>query len=349
MSKDFFTMSDDEIMNEAPPAVEEPQAEPPVQQESEPQQQAETNEPVQEQNEQVPPAGEEQNSASEEPEANTEGENPPAQNVEPDYKKFYETMMSPIKANGKTIQLKDPSEAIRLMQMGANYTHKMQSLAPYRKKMAMLQNAGLFEEDKINNLIDLAQGKPEAIAQFLKDHKVDPLDLDMSDSAPKYVPSNHSVSDNEIALTGILDDLKSTPEGVETIKMIDSMDQASLATIGNSPDIIPVLHEHRQTGVYNIIMQELDRQKALNQIPENMPFLEAYQLVGTMLLQQKAQNQQMQRVQGLPKGTLKQPQTNNAQVKAAAPSGRSKKTNVNFVDPFSLSDEEFDKQFKDYS
>jgi hypothetical protein len=341
-------MSDDEIMNEAPPAVEESQAEP-VQQESEPQQQAETNEPAQEQNEQVPPAGEEQNSASEEPEANEEEENPPAQNVEPDYKKFYETMMSPIKANGKTIQLKDPSEAIRLMQMGANYTHKMQSLAPYRKKMAMLQNAGLFEEDKINNLIDLAQGKPEAIAQFLKDHKIDPLDLDMSDTAPKYVPGNHQVSDQEIAIQGILEDLRSTPDGQDTLKEIGNWDQASLAQIWNSPDILSVIHHQRNTGVFKTITEEMNRLRTLGQIPDNMSFLDAYQQVGTYLLQQKAQMQQMQRVQGLPKGTLKQPQTNNAQVKAAAPSGRSKKTNVNFVDPFSLSDEEFDKQFKDYS
>ena len=343
-------MSDDEIMNEAPPAVEEPQTEPPVQQESEPQQQAEANEPAQEQNEQVPPAGEEQNSASEEPEANAEEENPPAQNVEPDYKKFYETMMSPIKANGKTIQLKDPSEAIRLMQMGANYTHKMQSLAPYRKKMAMLQNAGLFEEDKINNLIDLAQGKPEAIAQFLKDHKIDPLDLDMSDTAPKYIPSNHAVTDQEVNFQAIVDDLKSTPDGMETLKLVQNWDQASLDAAWRDPTLIGSIHTQRNNGVYKTITDEMERLKDLGQLNPNMPFLQAYEAVGNMLIQQnQAQMQQMQRVQGLPKGTLKQPQTNNAQVKAAAPSGRSKKTNVNFVDPFSLSDEEFDKQFKDYS
>lgn len=345
--KDVMAMSDEEIMNSAPPEIEEDE-------------QGEQNNPEPE-IEPAPEEKEEQDSgevqesepAEEDSSGSNEEEQPESQPAqEPvDYKKFYTAMMSPIKANGKTLQVRTPDEAVRLMQMGANYTQKMQALAPYRKKMQMLNNAGLFEEDKINFLIDLAQGKPEAVSQFLKDKKIDPLDLDMSEEAPKYVPGNHSVSDTEMNFQSVVDDLKSTPEGLETLKLAQTWDQASLDAAWKSPDVLSVINEQRQNGVFKLITDEIEHQKAVGAIPPNAPFLDAYQAVGNMLLQQKMQVQREQQVlQSLPRGTLKKNQGNsNARVRAAGPSGRSKKSTTTFVDPFSLSDEEFEATFKNYS
>ena len=69
------------------------------------------------------------------------------------YKEGYEKLMAPFKANGKMITPRSPEEAISLMQMGANYTRKMQELQPYRKVMLMLQNNGLMDEEKLSFLI----------------------------------------------------------------------------------------------------------------------------------------------------------------------------------------------------
>lgn len=335
---DYFKMTDEDFEKELPPEIKEEDTEP-----------AGT----------TPDAG---NTASNnestsndvdstpvepgEGEAAEEQEAPP----ELDYKQFYTAITSPIKANGKEIQIKSPQDVIKLMQMGANYTHKMQSLAPYRKKMQMLQNAGLFEEDKINFLIDLSQKKPEAISKFLKDNNIDPLDIDVSDTAPKYVPGNHQVSDAEMQVNAIVEDLKSTPEGVNTLKTIGDWDQTSLQAVWNSPDVMNTIHDQKQSGVYKLITDEIERQKTLGNIPLNTPFLDAYLGVGQMLLQQKMAAEQQQRVaQNLPKGTLPQQQrTNSAQVKSAAPTGRSNKSATQFIDPFTLSDEEFEKQFKNY-
>lgn len=339
--KDVMAMSDDEIMNSAPPPIEEEDQNIP--------------EPPMEESEEESPAEPQEEPKEEEPSGSNEeeqpAEEPQQQQQQPvDYEKFYNAMMGPIKANGKTLQVRTPDEAVRLMQMGANYTQKMQSLAPYRKKMQMLNNAGLFEEDKINFLIDLSQGKPEAVSQFLKDHKIDPLDLDMSEEAPKYVPGNHSVSDAEMNFQAVVDDLKSTPEGLETLKFAQTWDQASLDAAWKSPDVLPVINEQRQNGVFKLITDEIEHQKAVGALPPNVPFLDAYQAVGNMLLQQKYQAQREQQViQNLPRGTLKKEQNNSARVRAAGPSGRSKKSTTNFVDPFSLSDEEFEKTFKNYA
>lgn len=270
--------------------------------------------------------------------------------AEIDYKAFYDSIMGPIKANGKTFQARSAEEAVRLMQMGMNYTQKMQHLAPYRKRIQMLQNAGLLEDDKLNYLIDLAKGNPEAVKKLLKDNKLDPLDMNLEDE-PKYVPGNHTVTDAEVQIQTIVDDLKSTPQGLETLRLINGWDQASLGEVYKTPSMIATLHEQRQSGVYDFIMKEMEHQKMLGNIPEGTPFLEAYKAVGDYCLRQQQVKAQQQAVQNLPNGTLHRKQTMsvNTQVKAAAPSNRSKKPAQQFIDPFSLSDEEFEKQFKNYS
>ena len=83
--------------------------------------------------------------------------------TEIDHKAFYEMVTKPIKANGKTVEIRTPEEAIKLMQMGANYTRKMQDIAPHRKVIMMLEDNGLLDTDKLSFLIDLEKMNPDAI------------------------------------------------------------------------------------------------------------------------------------------------------------------------------------------
>ena len=338
--KNYEDMTDEEFANEAPPEIEpsnneEPEEENNIDQSSG----SEEN---------VTDEGEEPSTVEDTQEQSSE-ENQEDQAPEIDYKGFYDAMMSPIKANGKDFQARTPEEAVRLMQMGANYTQKMQTIAPYRKKIQMLQNAGLLEDEKLNYLIDLSQGNKEAVKKLLKDSKLDPLDLDI-DNESAYVPGNHTVSDNEVQIQTIVDDLKSTPEGMDTLRIIQGWDQASLNEIWKTPSMMATLNEQRQNGVYDFIVKEMEHQRMLGNIPEGTSFLKAYKAVGDYCLQVQQQRamQQQQAVQNLPRGTLNK-SVSNANVKSAAPSGRSHKSNQQFVDPFSLSDEEFEKQFKNYS
>lgn len=339
--KNLEAMSDEEILDMEPPAIED----------EEPKEEAPKEVPESEQQEESEEASS-QESSEEEEEEESEEEEAPQQVEQPeiDYKGFYEQVMSPFKANGGTVQLRSPQEVVKLMQMGANYTQKMQTLAPYRKKVQMLQKANLLDDDKLNYLIDLSQGNPEAIKKLIKDSKLDPMDLDIY-GEQNYVPGNHTVSDAEMQLQTTLDELTSTPEGVQTVQLARGWDQASLNEIGKDPSILATLHEQRLNGVYDFITKEMQHQKMLGNLPDNIPFLQAYKAVGDFCLQQLQQRQQQQQaVANLPKGTLNQGMTNNsAQVKSAAPSGRSRKAASTFVDPFSLSDEEFEKQFANYA
>ena len=141
--------------------------------------------------------------ASAQPSNNPEKDNQPSVTKDDvtqstDYKTFHDKMMAPFVANGKTIQLQSVDEAIQLMQMGANYTRKMQSIAPHRKVLMMLENNGLLDEGKLSRLIDLDKKNPEAIRALVKEAGIDPLDIDV-ESDSTYVPGDHVVSDEAMA------------------------------------------------------------------------------------------------------------------------------------------------------
>ena len=202
---------------------------------------------------------------------------------EVDYKAGYEQIMAPFKANGKTMQVKSVEEAIQLMQMGANYTRKMQELQPHRKTLLMLENNGLLDEGKLSFLIDLDKKNPEAIKKLLQDANINPLDVDM-DKESTYQEGNHKVSDEEAQFRLVLDELNSNPVGRETLQTINSTwDQASKEVLWKQPEVMNTINAQRENGVYARITAEIDRRRTLGVIQVGVPFLEAYRVVGDEL------------------------------------------------------------------
>lgn len=149
----------------------------------------------------------------------------------PDYKKFFEQITGEFKASGSKMKVQTAEEAVALMQRGVDYTRKMQALKPSLKIMKMLENNGLLDEAKLSHFIDLDKKDPAAIAKFLKDKQVDPLDLDMSGET-QYKPGNHAVSDEEMRFNSVLEDVQSTPTGRETIQITGTKHERDLQKQG---------------------------------------------------------------------------------------------------------------------
>ena len=101
-------------------------------------------------------------------------ESTPTESEKTDYEAFYKEVMTPFKANGKLIELRNPAEAVQLMQMGANYTRKMQAIQQHRKVLTMLENNGLLDEGKLSFLIDIEKKNPDAIQKLVKESGIDP-------------------------------------------------------------------------------------------------------------------------------------------------------------------------------
>ena len=275
--------------------------------------------------------------------------------METDYKSFHDQVMAPFKANGKMIQLKSPEEAIALMQMGANYTRKMQEIQPHRKVLLMLENNGLLDEGKLSYLIDLDKKNPDAIKKLVKDAGLDPMDIDTSEESA-YRVGNHRVSDEEAAFRGVLDELSNTDNGKQTLQVINSTwDQASKELLWKNPGVMNLINQQRELGIYDRILTEVERRKALGQVPINQPLLQIYQQVGQEMVAGNAfadivQPAQQPRETVAPVASRVVPPKpvvkNGDRATAAAPSKAAAKPAKVIVNPLSMSDEDFLKQFQ---
>lgn len=266
------------------------------------------------------------------------------------YKAGYEQLMAPFKANGKMITPRSPEEAISLMQMGANYTRKMQELQPYRKVMLMLQNNGLMDEGKLSFLIDLDKKNPDAIKKLVKEAGIDPLDINPEEEV-NYQVGNHRVSDAEAAFATELDDLKSTPEGQATLGVISqTWDEASKEALFENRGLLQTIQSQRESGIYEVISNEIHRLQMLGQIPAGTPFLQAYNSVGNQLAQQGAFNRLVKQPEPVvtapiatrvvtPKPTV----THSEQASAASPSRAAPRKVATLINPLAMSDEDFAK------
>lgn len=290
--------------------------------------------------------------------ANTDAPKPVGDAVSTDYKAFHDQVMAPFQANGKTIQLRSVDEAIQLMQQGANYTRKMQAIAPHRKVLMMLENNGLLDESKLSRLIDLEKKNPDAIRALVKEAGIDPLDIDVHEEST-YTPGNHAVPDEAIAFQTTLDEVSSTPDGQETVREITaSWDPESKAELWKDPSILGTIHQQRISGVYDRVVAEIERQRTIGAIPANVSLLNAYRVIGERMTQagafqdlvaaqQAAQRPAVQHpVATRVASTAKPVVTNSGKVSIAAPTRTATPRRAEaFINPLAMSDDEFMKQF----
>lgn len=283
---------------------------------------------------------------------------PAAETAPVDYKAFHDQVMAPFQANGKTIQLRSVDEAVQLMQQGANYTRKMQAIAPHRKVLMMLENNGLLDESKLSRLIDLEKKNPDAIRALVKEAGIDPLDIDVQ-GEPTYTPGNHAVPDEAVAFQTTLDEVSSTPDGQETVRQITaSWDPESKAELWKDPSILGTIHQQRISGVYDRVVAEIERQRTIGAIPANVSLLNAYRVIGERMTQagafqdlvaaqQAAQRPAVQHpVATRVASTAKPVVANSGKVSAAAPTRTAAPRRAEaFINPLALSDDEFMKQF----
>ena len=384
--KDYLALSDEDFANELPPVVEAtdttsaPEVETPdpgAQQIAEATV-VETPDPATQTATTVetPPAtgeqvGEETEPAiytpgsetqvSTKPAVETDPNKPAEQSTTVDYKEAYGQIMAPLKANGKTIELRSVDELRSLAQMGANYTRKMQDIAPHRKILLMLENNGLLDESKLSFYIDLEKKNPEAIKKLVAESGIDPLEIDTSVPA-KYQASNHTVTDEELGFRSVLDEVCASPEGQQTVATINSTwDQVSKERLWKDPALISVFHQQRENGIYARITSEVDRLKALGQIPVGTSFLDAYKLVGDHLhksnafadLVKPSPSNQAVHTPAVPTPvavktvTPKAPVVNPAVAAASTPRSTPKRAQT-IVNPLAVSDEDFMKTYEQF-
>lgn len=351
----LLEMSDEEIMNLDPTTFaaatqEEDQEEEPAG-ESEPEG---DDEPA---GEEVTPEGEDEPAKEEDAgkdspasEEKAEEEAEPAPKEETDYKAEYQKILAPFSANGKQMQVESAEEAITLMQMGANYNKKMAALKPNLKLLKLLENNGLLSEEKLSFLIDLDKKNPDAITKLVKDSGLDPLEMDVSKS--DYKPNTYTVHDREVELDSVLSDIQDTPTYSKTISIVgNKWDGESKKIIVENPQLIKVINDHMANGVFDLISNEVDRQRALNRL-NGVSDIEAYRLVGDEMHNRGALRPASQPAQKAP-GTVREPvpakpaaqnqDTRSKKLAASTPKAAAPVKNDPDFNPLAMSDEDFAK------
>lgn len=354
----LLEMSDEEIMNLDPTTLaaasqEEDQEE----EEEEPAGESEPEGDDEPAGEEVTPEGEDEPAKVEDAgkdspasEKKAEEEAEPASKEETDYKAEYQKILAPFSANGKQMQVESAEEAITLMQMGANYNKKMAALKPNLKLLKLLENNGLLSEEKLSFLIDLDKKNPDAITKLVKDSGLDPLEMDVSKS--DYKPNTYTVHDREVELDSVLSDIQDTPTYSKTISIVgNKWDGESKKIIVENPQLIKVINDHMASGVFDLISNEVDRQRALNRL-NGVSDIEAYRLVGDEMHNRGALRPASQPAQKAP-GTVREPvpakptaqnqDTRSKKLAASTPKAAAPVKNDPDFNPLAMSDEDFAK------
>jgi len=182
----------------------------------------------------------------EEEEQPTEEEAKPTEEAQPVQKLKY-------KANGKEFEFteKEVQEQFgKVFAQAANYTQKMQAIAPYKKMISAMDDENITEQD-MNLMIDVLKGDKDAIASVLKRTGVDALDLDMEQERD-YQPNSYGRNETELAIQDIVNDISRDPEYQVTQHVIESQwDNKSRDIFVENPALIRELHTDVANGVFD--------------------------------------------------------------------------------------------------
>lgn len=255
-----------------------------------------------------------------------------------DYKAAYETIFKPFKANGKEITPRNVDDVINLMQMGANYTKKMQVIAPMKKIIESLNKAEI-DEKNLNFLIDVYKGDKEAIKKLLKKHSVDPIELDLDET--NYVPKNNIVSDEDVEFSNVLDDIRDSLPKIQDI-INSKWDKNSKDKLLSDPKLLRALHEEIQYGRFDKIQAQVEMEKMFGRY-RGVSDLDAYIDIVTKAVQKESQQHQPEskvETKSEPKVTHKIPDKTKA---APTKTKSTTKSSLTAKDILSMSEEDFNK------
>ena len=272
-----------------------------------------------------------------------------------DYAAEYNRLMAPFKANGKDVQVESVDDAIALMQMGANYNKKMAAMKPNLKLLKLLEKNGMLSEDKISFLIDVQNKNPGAINKLVMDSGIDPMDID-ADKAGEYKQTTYTVDDQEVDLDTVLDELSGSQSYTRTLDIVgNKWDSASKGIVAKHPQLLKVINDHVDRGIYDLISTEIERERMLGRL-NGLSDIEAYRQVGDAMEAKNkfnhlnAGSSQVQRKQGqhsktfTPKAKAQESEDlkNKRRAASSTQASSNSKTSSEF-NPLAMSDAEFEK------
>lgn len=350
---DIFAMSEDEFANWSSSLDSQSSEESAQEADSSTENSEELNDTTEQEEEyiDVPEEFEEEDEEEHQEESQEEEEQTSDEiNYEAELKRLIGT---PIAANGTEITLDSVEDAIKFIQMGANYYKKVQALAPAQKYISMLEQNDMLDADKLSFAIDLLNKNPQAINKLVSD-----LDLNeiLDESNENYKPTDYSVDEANIAINDALKEISNTPTYARTVNVIGKeWDGKSRDLIKQHPEVIGFINSHMANGIYDAITREIEKRNMLGTIPRGLSNLEVYKLVGDDLYAKSAtspvQTDAQANANKAPAPIRKPSRETVIRQKKAATTPRGKATSVSkqMDDVFSMSSDAFNAKYGNYN
>lgn len=247
--------------------------------------------------------------------------------------------LKPVRADGMDIPVKSLDEVYQMASMGYNYKKKMADIAPYRRAVSAMKEHGLTDTD-IALLVDIKKGDKGAIAQVLKDGKVDPLEFDASEH--EYQAKIYGEDEQTSTLKEIEKQISADPEYTKTVNVVNKLwDRESQKILAERPELIKGLHQDIKDGIYEKVAPEAARLEFLDS--GNKSKLEYYVQAAQMMAKQEQEKQKV-----LKERQVKQ-EVQVSQKRKAAATTKSKATRetTKEADWVNMSDSEYDKFYKE--
>jgi len=172
------------------------------------------------------------------------------------------------RANGHDFEFTQ-EEALAQFQtvfgQAANFTQKMQAIAPYRKMISALEQEGVTQ-DNLNLALDALKGDKGAIKKLLEQNKLDAYDLTSDEeSAAPYAPTNYGKDEVTLEIDEVISTIRNDEEFKITTNVIDDQwDESSRVVIANNPQYITGLHNDIKSGVYDKVSPTAMKMKVLD-------------------------------------------------------------------------------------
>ena len=181
-------------------------------------------------------------------------------------KQFYDQIANAeFIANGKKVKgFTDPEKIIRSQQMLHGYNSRMKGFNEYRPFMKALKENGLLEdESKFNFALSLLKGDKAAIKQHMKTLSIDPVDLELDETA--YKPTNYVASKESLILEDTLQVARESGIEDKLRKTIgEQWDNESFQEFVSNAEVRQDLLEHMQTGAFDLVQDKIAEMEVLD-------------------------------------------------------------------------------------
>ena len=181
-------------------------------------------------------------------------------------KQFYDAIANAeFVANGKKVKgFTDPEKIIRSQQMLHGYSDRMKGFNEYRPFMKALKENGLLEdESKFNFALSLLKGDKAAIKQHMKTLSIDPVDLELDETA--YKPTNYVASKESLILEDTLQVARESGIEDKLRKTIgEQWDNESFQEFVSNAEVRQDLLEHMQSGAFDLVQDKIAEMELLD-------------------------------------------------------------------------------------